>query len=200
MDFKSDTLHVNTAPVDSVGGAKPEPEERPVDRVLTTNLPLTGTAGWRGNDVGGAVALESTVADAVSATSKMCYQCKHFKRAAWNEVRRRLQTDPILGRQINHLRANLMMDGSEPEEALNQMGACAAYTALFRMNGMSSEEALTIVHPQSHCPETFPPNDDGSANAHTGEALPVMFEYIDTATEKAAVAHSDQILMTATVK
>ena len=37
MNIKDDKTKIDLSPVDAVGGAKPEPEERPAERVLTVD-------------------------------------------------------------------------------------------------------------------------------------------------------------------
>lgn len=163
-----ETVGVNTAEVDSVGGAKPEPEERPFfeKRVLEANKVMLSTGElYTGKP---AVAyIESTVDREMKAFGKQCGNCKHF---SWHKgqleiARIQAKGAPEDKKMLRELRAQLLETGvvdaagefvghtqvfhDETAEFIGQMGACEAGTA-------ASEGDVQLLHPgQNGCPMQF---------------------------------------------
>lgn len=159
---------VNTAEVDSVGGAKPEPEERPLlDAMKLEPNKVALSTGKLVDSVNNMTAIqETTVFDALQAFGKHCGYCKHFNLRKGQEeiLRMRTMGSPEERKMLQELRAQLLESGAveslndfasldevfhdETKEFIGQMGACEA----------ASSVALEVqlMHPsQNGCPTRF---------------------------------------------
>lgn len=164
----SESSGVNTAEVDSVGGAKPEPEERPFfeKRVLEANkVQLSDGTLFTGAPP--VVHIESTVAREIQAFGKQCGRCKHFSHVAGQTEIARIeqQGDPEDKSMLRELKAQLLESGvvdvmgeyvghqqifhDETNEFIHEMGAC--------MFGTSHQKGdVQLLHPsQNGCPMKF---------------------------------------------
>lgn len=179
MQIKADLLRINTAPVDSVGGAQPEPEERPAERVFLTDIPVKGNipiAGIGLPTLGvlerGAFRAETTVGEFAEGCIRQCRYCRWFNRKRWIKNLMAWRGTAAGEAKLNELRAGLLetqnasvqdmhrdLDGEmSPDHALASLGLCEAYGDLFKDD--------FIVHPLGSCPD----------HDESGTALPMLFK------------------------
>lgn len=161
---------VNVSEVDSIGGAKPEPEERP----LTVTMAIEKGTGHEESVGDGAalltldrakmVSVEMTVEERAKLLGKYCGNCIHFKHALGQVSLERMAyrgTD----KDKDHLRSLFaeLTEQTPPEDitdehvpmeevfaptyaerAMARMGLCVAITAAVNED--------TLVFPECHCP------------------------------------------------
>lgn len=166
---------VDTSEVDSVGGAKPEPEERPFfeQRTLEANaVQLADGEIFRGKSP--TVEIQSTVEREMIAYGKSCGNCANFSwEIGQGEIQRIKtiddRTDPDV-KMLANLRAQLLETGvvdsmgdfvghaaifhDETAEYVSQMGAC-----LWGTSHQAGE--VQLLHPsQGACPQKFASGED----------------------------------------
>jgi len=198
----NEQLVVNTQPVDSVGGAKPEPEERPMAHIrtlegskvqLSTGEVITGHAST--------VVIETNVFAELEYVGKQCGHCLHWDYRMGQEefIRIEFQGSPEDKKMVAELRAQLLetgvVDGAgdfvghtqvfhdETLGFIKQMGACRAASAL--------KQEIQLLHPsQEGCP------------SHFADYSPFPWLYVakDSDTAKRDQLIRDSLLKTATVK
>lgn len=194
---------VNAVEVDAVGGAKPEPEERPfIDASLMEvekQVMHDHATGQRKEIpvVKQAVITEiSSVADQLEAYGKYCQNCRYFNRPMGQQELMRIQAfgTPQEKRSIQELRVRLEMDSEEPDittldrvynsmadSFISQMGLC---TALTQVMGQPA-----LMHPsQNGCPKEVPGIDGKPVE------LPFMYEARDAEQKKQDDAMRDMLL------
>lgn len=166
MKIKADLLRISNATHDQKGN-KLEPEERPAERVLVTELGVTSTDPNALPDakqgIRGEIAVQTTAGELAQSFKSMCFSCRHFDQKAWLLLRRKWEHGTIEEqRQLNSVRAALidtqnadvqsMVAAAEEEgdidAALSTMGICRAITEAIR-------EPM-IVHATATCPENMP--------------------------------------------
>lgn len=199
----AESSSVNTAQVDSVGGAKPEPEERPFieERVLEANkVQLSDGTLFTGAPP--VVHIESTVAREIQAFGKQCGRCKHFSHVAGQaEISRIEQSgDPEDKHMLRELKAQLLETGvvdvlgdfightqifhDETDDFVRQMGACAFGTS-------HQKGDVQLMHPsQNACPTKFADGSD----------WPFAYEPRDSFVARQDQLNYDQLMGVATVK
>lgn len=173
MEIKDDKLIINTEQVDSVGGAKPEPEERPATRKMGIGVALTGNreGGLAGSVTGqgtkgvlaGAITAETTVGQ-FTADAKPCAGCVHFNKPKMREMlaRWKQSTDPFDKWELDKLRRQntsparvqqMIANKEDPDQVLLDLGICTAWSHYYLDLKMSPAQATTITHPLSTCPK-----------------------------------------------
>lgn len=181
MEIKDDRLLINTAPVDAVGGAKPEPEERPAIRQITMDVKAKTNIGQLPDEIkkrtmDGSINAQMTVAQ-FTERATMCAHCQHFDNALWTKILAKwsASTDPFEQAELDQARAAVAMGqvkggiagtNGDIDAALRPMGICSAYSRLFREMGFDKNQALTIVHPLGVCPGSM----------RDGTTLPKLFK------------------------
>lgn len=198
-----ESVGIDTSPVDSVGGAKPEPEERPFfeERVLEANKVQLST----GELYAGAppvVHIESTVAREIQAFGKQCGRCKHFSHVAGQAEIARIEQvgDPEDKHMLRELKAQLLETGvvdvmgeyvghteifhDETNDFIHEMGAC--------MFGTSHQGGdVQLLHPsQNACPTVFA----------DGKPWPWAYEAKDSFVARQDALNYDQLMHGASVK
>lgn len=171
MKITDDKLIINTAEVDSVGGAKPEPEERPVIRSMGTGVKVGIHDGHQIQDrAAGIMGASINAADTAGEFFKRatpCQGCIHWKNDKWRLQLQRWKdsTDPVDRAELNRLRATflgltsekmqlLISSGTDPDMQLASMlGMCTAYTKFWMDRGKSIGDAFTVSATTSTCPE-----------------------------------------------
>lgn len=156
-------IGVDTGEVDSVGGAKPEPEERPFfeERKLEANKVQLST-GELYAGLPSTVQIESTVARELQAFGKQCGRCKHFSHSAGQAEIARIEQigEPEDKAMLRELKAQLLETGvvdvmgdyvghqqifhDETNDFILEMGACEVGTSL--QNG-----DVQLLHPSQNC-------------------------------------------------
>lgn len=161
---------VDTGEVDSVGGAKPEPEERPflAQRILEPNRMMLsdGTIMHAAHDT--TVRIESTVEREMIAFGKQCGNCLHFSVELGQSEIARIEVfgEPEDKKMLHSLKAQLEMTGvvdtrgefvdakdifadTGVDKFIKEMGACMAGAA--HQGGETQ-----LLHPsQNGCPSKF---------------------------------------------
>lgn len=188
MNFSEEYLQIQTSEVDSIGGAKPEPEERPMRRVLVAadGIKMSMTNGLKPSDVSrdakdSVPGIVSAHTDVGTLTSRLrlCGACKHFDQKWWRDAlaRMKLSDDPADRQFVQTIYAEFSMttnpnliemhqgdddDGVDTEHAIQSHGLCQAYTHILHELGYSDFDSQTIVHPLGSCPDvnmkTSPPS------------------------------------------
>lgn len=162
---------VDTGPVDSVGGAKPEPEERPLmeHRVLEPNKMQLSSGEIMHAARNMNVYIESTVGRELQAFGKQCGRCKHYSHKAGQLEIAKIQQfgDPEDKAMLKELRAQLLETGvvnvmgdyvgaaeifhDETADFVREMGACVKASA--------EKKDVQLLHPsQNCCPMKFADN------------------------------------------
>jgi hypothetical protein len=161
-DIKIETIpRPNT---ESVGGARPEPEELPARRILDVSAPakMSGT----GEVVGlfkTYVTYETDVQTIAQGERNACHRCQFWDHALWaNKLYHDWQLQPGRREEMNawrghlissHLRddaRSLVQDADndiDVEAALQSMGVCQALTEIY------GKDPMVVTHPLSSCPE-----------------------------------------------
>ena len=177
MNIKDDKTKIDLSPVDAVGGAKPEPEERPAERVLTVDRSSIDLKMSTGKPVdskliapNGLIAntevdYQSTAGQLARGFRSQCQYCVHFDHAAAQGLFHTWQQDLAGMQQLNDIRAAVLetqnaalidrhagLDGEiDPEHCLAQLGICRVLTEILN--------DPMIVHPMGACPEVL---EDGT--------------------------------------
>lgn len=172
MEIKDDKLVINTQQVDAVGGAKPEPEERPAERRmdLSVNVSTSMNGGLAGSVNGagvghmpGAIAAQMTVGEFLS-NAKPCSGCVHFNRAKMKEMlaRWKQSTDPFDLWELDKLRKQatsparvraMIAQGKDPDAPLFELGICMAWSLYYlEQMHMTPAQSTTIADPLGVCP------------------------------------------------
>lgn len=185
-----------------VGGARPEPEEIPVTRVLELDTPvkasvpspLVRTAGAsvmddRTNRPGVISTKLSIVDNAVSAAQvggKNCVLCHWWNQELWRKVYPKWthSNDPALQQGLNQARSIFPddEDGTSESAMWTQFGVCMAMTELFGNT--------KVFHRACTCPETGP----------DGRPLPLMFMPRDADARRLSEAVYSRVLKIAAGK
>lgn len=168
MSFKihNEQTLVNTVPVDSVGGAKPEPEERPLEThtraeaVSPRPLQAHELAPQRLN-----IVVSEAIGDAKERLGKQCGHCKHFNAEQGRYLLSRIveadrRGDPQATDYLKMLRAHTLGEKgaafdpeiytSDPhapdlvDKYIAELGFCRAYSELMR--------DVMLQHPTETCP------------------------------------------------
>ena len=191
--IKDDKFVINTAPVDSVGGAKPEPEERPIMRVMDTEA-KTGLGSTFNQDeaslshglgnMKAQITAESTVGTVTRAGMESCKDCQHWDPAQWKKTlnKWRQSTDPFEMHELEMARGmantgNVMLasrgDFTSIDSNLEKsFGLCRAYTRYFKEELRLLDGNVTWTHPDAQCPGTTKPNKMNPK----GTVLPKLFK------------------------
>lgn len=173
MKIDSDKLIINTGEVDAVGGAKPEPEERPVIRSMGTGVKVGVHNGHQiqQNGVGlmdASINSHDTAGEFFKRATP-CQGCIHFRPDKWQTQLQRWKdsTDPVDRAELDRARAMflglstqdvaaMIAGGLNPDDQLMQLGVCMGYTKFWMDMGKKLGEAFTVVSPLSACPATYP--------------------------------------------
>lgn len=168
MVVTSQAERVNVSEVDSIGGAKPEPEERPLNVVMEIQ-PGTGAADTQPGgmilelDRAKTVNIEMTVEERAVLLGKYCKNCKFFNHALGQMA---LERDAFHGdeKARAHLRslfaeltetephdqvgddivpADEIFASTHAEREMARMGLCTAITSFVK------EDSLVL--PEGHC-------------------------------------------------
>lgn len=168
MKFKEEVFKVIPATHDE-GGAKLEPEERPMERRLVADgLPISlNTSGPHLTQPPVArlqhdtvVTIEGTVGEFAHGLRHLCASCTYFDNELWMKRKREWETGDIsLRKQLNVLRGMLLEsqnatiqemhrgadDDMDVEHALNSLGICRALSEI--------QQDDIIMHPLAGCPD-----------------------------------------------
>jgi len=176
VKIRSDVIKIQTADRD-LGGAKVEPEEKPVSRVIRTSAPLSPHGNPQ--DVRGEIPTEvildaGSISDLARGAKRLCKDCVWFNQKDWQKAVKRIEkTSDVHKRQeINNIRAALLMtknaqlatsfedhDGDlDVEVALMVAGKCQALSEI--------TDDLIVVFPQGCCPDV--------AQKADGSEIPVV--------------------------
>lgn len=163
----ADSFSVNTAEVDSVHGAKPEPEERPFveERLLEANkVQLSDGTLFTGRP--STVVIESTVDRAMLSHGKFCGNCLHFSHEIGQSEINRMEFDgtPEERKMLAEMKFQIMESG-----VVDGGGEFVGYTQIFKddtaefmsqygscLFGTGHQADTQLVHPsQNGCPSVF---------------------------------------------
>lgn len=171
MKASNEETRVNTSEVDAIGGAKPEPEERPVE----SRFSVEGGAPAHGGQAQSpalklqqlpTVALETNVGELLQNFGKICRDCKHWnwRRGQAEMEHRAFAGTPEDRRLITNTFTELELQGDQgggggvpiidspegifsPTHAENVMatnGCCERLTEHFK--------DVVWIFPDAHCP------------------------------------------------
>jgi len=158
MKIKNDLLRIQASNYDD-DGDRLEPEEKPAERILPIDAPVTGrTDGKILGSLPAMITVQGTVAQFAQQVRTQCAGCKWFDQRAFLSYRRANELSKSKIQEMNAIRGALLETGvadftddpnaSEDVEAqLNMMGICQAITEQMK-------EPM-IVHPESSCPDEF---------------------------------------------
>jgi hypothetical protein len=190
-EIKSDKIEI-IAPRDAyetVGGAKPEPEEVPAQRVLETVSPVDGHV--RHEDLGNLrtrIVTEDT-AQTFAQSSKCCGLCFNWNNELWRKLYPKWRFgDAMQRRFLNRARAFLPdgPDGTAEQAIVHDLGVCNTLTEI---NGKTE----VVTHASASCP--------GRArfmeNIPDGTPLPNMWTPKDIAHRKLGEAVYDGVMRVA---
>lgn len=198
MELKNDRIVVNDAPVDAVGGAKPEPEERPAERQADTESPVTWGqgAGAKPLPPGANPSLPATIT-APGAVHEMfdlmsnCASCKHFNlRRGQKYVERLAAGRSFEDRQeLNVVLLALCPSGPnvDPRDGLPFVGTCDVYTRLFRDNGYNERDAEFLTTNECRCPTMI------NHGKLAGQPLPHLHKNLNKTVERMISAFRDRL-------
>lgn len=207
FDIKDTTIKVGTAEVDSVGGAKPEPEERPVmitQRAVQFEAPMRqGSIPMKQIAPREVNITEVTTVEQALKRPFMCLMCRHFSKEKGQQLLRHWATlphDSPEGSYLLMLRAYLMgqREGvptmlaiKEVDQHIAEMGLCEAYSQVL------TEKEKTVCcefqHPHATCPDDETLATLGPDNTPVG----VLFEPADRDMAKGAQSYRDDLLLIA---
>lgn len=200
---------VSTEQVDSVHGAKPEPEERPIFDTSLIDIEkqsmtdhVTGQTMEKA-PVKSAVMTEiSSVADALEVVGKYCQNCKYFNYQMGQMELQRIESfgTPAEKATIQELRVRVEMGSATDEndilvpvdqlfnsvsdQFLRQMGACAKLSRDFM--------SVMLFHPaQNGCPRSIPGVDGKPIE------IPLFYEARDAEQARQDAQMRDMLLYTA---
>ena len=212
MRIKEGFLRVNTSPVDSVHGAKPDDAERPAESVAFQPIPVNLSTGQSLGVMNhpGAIRTEGIVSEFAGGIRRQCGQCRHFDRETWLQMRHAIEAseDILVRDELNGLRAHFLtspddtfinlhegMDGDlDVEHAISSMGLCRAYTAYLKC----PEGEEVIVHPVGVCPEKL--GDLWPDSPDAALVLPILYEPRNHDTRKQADQAYDALMNAASGK
>lgn len=163
--IKSEQTLVNVVPVDSVGGAKPEPEERPLEtHSVVENIETRAVPVHQYAPKNMTVVVSEVIATATDRLGKQCGNCKNLNatagRAMMAEIRlaaargdfdaasyiQRLRMWAIGERAVADpdIFSNNPQAEDPADEYVKQLGLCTAYSALMK--------DISFMHPAETCP------------------------------------------------
>lgn len=220
MDIKAEEIHVAIEQVDAVGGARPEPEERPAEHRSLTDVDVaTGKIGAGPLDRvgvqsnGATIVQAGTVQEIINAELHRCENCTLWDHVKWKREILPLWTseaargNALAQDNLNRLRAIFLMSSSEElitrhaslddqtmdaEAAMASMGFCHA----FSRPPLGSPNDPTITHARTNCPTSGKPTMGLDGKLHEGEIIPLQFKARDPDLE---VQIRDRILKMADV-
>lgn len=172
MKIKSDLLQVSAGAMNAKG-EKLEAEEQVVRREVVTDIAAKHGMGAMGKVVGSIpmkVVTEHSAIDFAKDTASRCGNCKFFRNDLFIRDLKKAESPgaPIARRRaVNQIRAALLQtqNGSVAEQAvgldgdfdveasLQTLGYCTALYEFHKNAGQSDEDAMTLVHPVSSCPQ-----------------------------------------------
>lgn len=194
MEFHDDLLAINTSPRDE-HGKQLDPEEKPAERVLSFNLPLSSQTGEKLGELKhpASVNVSGEVIEFASGYRHQCALCKNFDNALWkrrlheiecsNSKKDLAELQNLRKLYLEHTDDQLLTmheaaDGDiDMEHLLSQLGICLALTSLYK--------DVSVVHPAGGCPDYPGPR---------GEDLSGMFKPRDADAEKHGTSVYDEIL------
>jgi len=204
MEIKGEKLEIYTGPVDAVGGAGPEAEERPAARTIHTEVSVgslhvsdkdkaDGTSFKKlmrdRQEVGtqdGSIVGSTTAGELAENLATTCRFCAWWDNEKLARSFKRMAADPGPANltKMNELRGLLLNAGltdvAEIDEVIvRDMGECAAYSELFK--------DLILTHALARCPATDPMH----------QPVPQCFKHRGAQTRRDAAAVRDHILMSA---
>ncbi|MFZ2152135.1 MAG: hypothetical protein WAV09_03445 [Minisyncoccia bacterium] len=204
MKIRSDMLKISSGAL-NIKGEKLEPEEQIARREVVMEAPVklgNGAAG--GRQVGvipSKIVTEQSAGVQAVAMRSLCGNCVHFANEKWIKdlAAADAPDSPIEKRRaVNQIRAAILQTQSpaisdastgqdndlDIEHALRTLGYCKALYVFLRNTGKNDQEAVTLVHPSSTCPEDvrkeLPP--DG------------FFEFASPEAKKIANANYDRVM------
>lgn len=194
MIVKNDLLRVQASNYDE-RGQRLEPEEKPAERILPVDAPVTGQLdGQVKGHLPTTINIQGTVAQFAQRVRQLCAGCKWFDQRAFQQYRCVKELSKEKQREMNAIRAALLetgvadvddanpMDAMDVEAQLASMGICRAITEVMR-------EPM-IVHPESSCPEEY----------RTDSQPDGFYTPLNIDTEKIGSAAFDQVMRQATGK
>ena len=204
MEIKGEKLEIFTGAVDSVGGARPEPEERPAARTIQTDVSVGGlhvSDKDRADgtsfkklvkdrvEVGkqdGSIVGQTTVGEMAQNLATTCRFCAWWDNEKLARSFKRMAADPGPANlaKMNELRGLLLNAGLTDVAEIDavivrDMGECAAYSELFK--------DLILTHALARCPQ-----QDGM-----GQPVPTCFKPRGAQARRDAAAVRDHLLTTA---
>lgn len=161
-----------------------EPEEQPLAREVDAQIDVRGSRdGSMLGQMNSQVQSVSTAGEFANNLKRVCTNCKHFDVPKAQEVFAESSKSPDGRKELNNLRANLIVMSGAPigddgqadtDYALSCMGVCRAISEITKSD--------MIVHPLGFCPvETYGDN----------------FKPVDRAAAKRGEAARDGILLRA---
>lgn len=163
METKNQRIEINTAPVDAVGGAKPEPEERPAELKMDASAAVTFGQGQAARPLppGAKDKLPVTITAPAQVKDMMdsmstCATCKHFDHKRGQKIVNALQMGKSFEdrTEFNVVLLSLCPSGAgvEPSSGLPFIGHCNAMHKYLRDNGYSERESQFLTVPEMRCP------------------------------------------------
>lgn len=160
---------VNNAEVDAIGGAKPEPEERPliVEMKIAPGTGESAVAPGEAElklDAAKTVSIEMTVEERAMLLGKYCGNCVHFNHRGGQQQLERMsfrgtpaerahlkslfseltEQQPVDQAGEDIVTADEAFTPTYAEKAMSRMGMCNAIT--------SAVVEVTLTMPEGHCP------------------------------------------------
>lgn len=200
----AETTVVDVAEVDAVGGAKPEPEERPFHdarQVAPNKMQLSTGETVDALQQGVFITVTSTIENEMLCFGKTCAGCIHFNhrlgQAEFDRIKH--QGSPEERQMVAELRAQVLDSGfvenlgdytpvndvfkDETLEFIGEMGMCVVLTSL--------KKDFVTVHPtQQCCPSKFA----------DGTPIPFLYEPKDSAQERKDKMAYEALMLTASRK
>ena len=209
MKIRGDLLKISSGAL-NVKGEKLEPEEQLARREVTVDAPVTMTPGQIKGQVGmipAKIITDQTAIQQATGMRALCGNCLHFRNQEWiRDLKKADSPDsPIEKRKaVNKIRAAILQtqspkvaeqaigaDGDlDVEHALRSLGYCKALFEFLKGAGKNNEEAVTLVHPASHCPADV--CTDGNPDG--------FFQFASAEARAAASANYDKIMNVAAGK
>jgi len=207
MEIKGESLEIFTGHVDSVGGAQPEPEERPAARAIDMDVSVgglhvsdkdkaDGTSFKKlmkdRQEIGtqqGAVIGDTTAGELAANLATTCRFCAWWDNEKLARSFKRMAADPGPANlaKMNELRGLLLNAGLTDVREIDavivrDMGECSAYSELFK--------DLILTHALAKCPATD----------QMHQPVPMCFKPRGAQARRDAAAVRDHILKTAAGK
>jgi hypothetical protein len=207
MKIRGDLLKISSGAL-NVKGEKLEPEEQLVRREVTVDSQVNLGPGLGGGKKVGVIPTKIVTETTAGAQAQkglfLCGNCKHFSNAEWRrDLKNADGPDAAIEkrRAVNQIRAALLQTQSpkiaersmgkdndfDVEHALHELGYCRALYAFFKHMNKSNQEAVTLVHPESSCPQ-----DVKSETNPEG-----FFEYASEEAKQLAAKNYDKIMQMA---